>query len=47
MCIAYLARRFPESYQISKRMINELLIKFPKFNPQNALDFGAGLAPFS
>ena len=47
MCIAYLARKFPESYQISERMINEISIKFPNFKPKNALDFGSGLAPFA
>lgn len=45
--VAYLARKYPESYQISKRLLNETSLKFPNFKPNSFLDFGAGLSPAS
>ena len=45
--VAYLARKFPESYQISQRLYHELKLKFPEFKPTSVLDYGAGLSPLS
>lgn len=45
MVIAYLARKFPESYNINLRMIHEIKLKYPKFKPYSVLDYGAGLSP--
>jgi len=43
--IAYLARKFPESYNITARLIHEIKLKFPEFTPASILDYGAGLSP--
>ena len=45
LVVAYLARKFPESYHISLRILKEIRQKFPAFRPKTVLDFGAGLAP--
>ena len=45
MTVAYLIRKFPESYMIQKRILHEINLKFPKFYPKKILDFGAGLSP--
>ena len=45
--IAYLYRRFPESYNIAHRLIREIKNVAPSFKPTNSLDFGAGLSPFA
>lgn len=47
MTIAYLARKFPESFNISLRIISEIKKKFCDFKPKSFLDFGAGLTPSS
>jgi ribosomal protein RSM22 (predicted rRNA methylase) len=43
--IAYLARKFPETYNITHRLIHEIKLKFPDFKPSSFLDYGAGLSP--
>ena len=47
MALGYLARKFPESYNISFRVFNEIKLKYPDFKPNTFLDFGAGTSPSS
>ncbi len=41
--VAYLYSRMPYTYQVCKRILNELLFRMPDFKPKSVLDFGAGL----
>lgn len=41
--VAYLFSRMPYSYQVCKRVLNEVLFRMPDFKPKSVLDFGAGL----
>lgn len=41
--VAYLYCRMPYTYQVCKRILNELLFRMPEFKPKSVLDFGAGL----
>lgn len=41
--VAYLYSRMPYTYQVNKRILNELLFRMPDFKPKSILDFGAGL----
>ena len=43
MAIAYLARKFPETFAIGLRVLVELKYRFPKENLTTMLDYGAGL----
>lgn len=45
MVIAYMYRKFPESYNIMNRMLHEISLKYPNFKPNSMLDYGAGLSP--
>ena len=41
--MAYLHRRAPHTFQVVKRVLDELAIREPYFEPKSVLDFGAGL----
>ncbi len=41
--VAYLYSRMPYTYQVCKRVLNEVLFRMPNFKPKSVLDFGAGL----
>lgn len=45
MVIAYMFRKYPESYNIMNRMLHEISLKYPDYKPKTLLDFGAGLSP--
>jgi ribosomal protein RSM22 (predicted rRNA methylase) len=45
MVIAYMFRKFTESYNIMNRMLHEISLKYPDYKPRSLLDFGAGLSP--
>lgn len=47
MAVAYLVRKFTESYMITKRILMELRSKDPFFIPEKILDFGSGLGSAS
>ena len=47
MAVSYLLKKMPGTYGISKRVLNELKQRAPTLNPQNILDFGAGLGSAS
>lgn len=43
--VAYMVRKFPESFNIMNRMLHEIMLKYPDFKPLSLLDYGAGLSP--
>lgn len=45
MVIAYMARKYVESYNIMNRMLHEISLKYPNFDPKSCFDFGAGASP--
>ena len=45
MSIAYLLRKFPESYNIAMRLFNEIQLRYPSFSPKHLMDFGSGPSP--
>lgn len=41
--VAYLQCRMPYTYQVTKRITNEIRLRMPDFKPTSVLDYGAGL----
>ena len=46
MAIAYLVRKFPETFSTSLRVLVELKYRFPESKLTSVLDYGAGLGSF-
>ena len=47
MAVANLLRKAPTSYAVAKRVLSEFRKRNPSFLPENVLDFGAGLGPWT
>ena len=43
MVIASLLKLFPHSYGAGRRVLNEIKMRLPHFQPKSFLDYGAGL----
>jgi len=41
-CLAYIAHRVPGIYSCNYRVLSEIKMRFPEFQPTSMLDFGSG-----